>query len=120
MQVVVTGSFDDLRSRHVRFLEEASKLGDVHVLLWSDEAVRALEGQAPKLPEAERAYLLQANRYVEQVTLVTSQVERDAIPQVEKIRPDDRGWWTRRTTMLRKEHFASRAAWDIALCEIKT
>ena len=88
MQVAVTGSFDDLRSRHVRFLEEASKLGDVHVLLWSDETLRALEGQAPKLSEAERVYLLQANRYVEQVTLVTGQVERDAIPQVEKIRPD--------------------------------
>jgi len=88
MQVVVTGSFDDLRSRHVRFLEEASKLGDVHVLLWSDETLRALEGQAPKLSEAERVYLLQANRYVEQVTLVTGQVERNAIPQVEKIRPD--------------------------------
>ena len=88
MQVVVTGSFDDLRSRHVRFLEEASKLGDVHVLLWSDETLRALEGKAPKLSEAERTYLLQANRYVEQVTQVTGQVERNAIPQVEKIRPD--------------------------------
>jgi cytidyltransferase-like protein len=88
MQVVVTGSFDDLRSRHVRFLEQASKLGDVHVLLWSDETLRALEGKAPKLSEAERVYLLQANRYVEQVTLVTGQVERDAVPQVENIRPD--------------------------------
>jgi cytidyltransferase-like protein len=87
MQVVVTGSFDDLRSRHVRFLEEASKLGDVHVLLWSDETLRALEGQASKLSEAERIYLLQANRYVGQVTLVTGRVERDAI-QVDEVQPD--------------------------------
>jgi cytidyltransferase-like protein len=106
MQVVVTGSFDDLRSRHVRFLEEASKLGDVHVLLWSDETLRALEGQAPKLSEAERAYLLQANRYVEQVTLVTSQVERDAIPQVEKIRPE---MWV--------VDEANDNAWKRAFCE---
>jgi cytidyltransferase-like protein len=88
VQVVVTGSFDDLRSNHVRFLEEASNSGDVHVLLWSDEVIRALEGKAPKLLEAERVYLLQANRYVGQVTLVTGQVERDAIPQVEKTQPD--------------------------------
>ena len=39
--VVVTGGYDDLKSRHVRFLEEASKFGNVHVLLWADEAVRA-------------------------------------------------------------------------------
>jgi cytidyltransferase-like protein len=88
VQVVVTGSFDDLRSNHVRFLEEASKLGDVHVLLWSDEVIRALEGKAPKLPEAERAYLLQANRYVGQVTLVTGRVEQDAILQVDEVQPD--------------------------------
>jgi cytidyltransferase-like protein len=84
----MTGDFDDLRSRHIRFLEEASKLGDVHVLLWSDETLRALEGKTPKLPEAERVYLLQAIRYVSQVTLVTGQVERDAILQVDKVRPD--------------------------------
>ena len=39
-KAVVTGSFDDIRSRHMRFLEEASRLEDVHVLLWSDEVIR--------------------------------------------------------------------------------
>ena len=67
--IVVTGSFDDLRSRHVRFLEEAARLGRVHVLLWSDEAVRSLEGKPPKFPQAERHYLLEAIRYVDRVTL---------------------------------------------------
>lgn len=86
-KVVVVGSFDDLRSRHFRFLEEASKLGDVHVLLWSDETVCSLEGKAPKLPQEERFYLLQAIRYVRQVTLVRGQIERDAIRQVDAIQP---------------------------------
>jgi glycerol-3-phosphate cytidylyltransferase-like family protein len=49
-KVIVTGSFDDLRSRHVRFLEEASRLGSVTVLLWSDAAAEALEGTPPKFP----------------------------------------------------------------------
>ncbi len=44
--VVVTGSFDDMRSRHIRFLEEAAQLGQVRVLVWDDEAVRAAGGQA--------------------------------------------------------------------------
>ena len=40
--VVVSGSFDDIHSRDIRFLEEAAKLGHLHVLLWSDEVVRQL------------------------------------------------------------------------------
>jgi cytidyltransferase-like protein len=87
-KAVVTGGFDGLRSRHVRFLEEASRLGDVHVLLWPDEAVRAMEGQGPRFPLAERLYLLQAIRYVRQITVARGPFERDAIPQVDEIRPD--------------------------------
>jgi cytidyltransferase-like protein len=87
LKVVVTGSFDDLKSRHVRFLEEASKLGDVHVLLWSDDAVRALTGTASRFPQEERLYLLQAIRNVSQVSLVPPPVERDTIPGLAAIQP---------------------------------
>ena len=86
--VVVTGSFDDFKSQHVRFLEEASKFGDVHALLWPDETVRALEGHAPKFPQEERLYLLQTDRYIKDVRLVTGQVARDSIPQVGGIKPE--------------------------------
>ncbi len=86
--VVVTGGFDDFKSRHVRLLEEAAKLGDVHVLLWSDESVRALEGHPPNFPQAERLYLLHADRYVKDARLVTGQVDRDSIPQVGEINPE--------------------------------
>src|SRR3990172_12934980 len=57
-QVVVCGSFDDIRSQQVRFLEEAAKHGSVSVLLWNDASVRRLTGVPPKFPEAERLYLL--------------------------------------------------------------
>ena len=72
MTIVITpGSFDDLRSRQVRLLEEAAKLGELQVLLWSDEVARRLEGKALKFPEAERQYLVDAVRYVNRVALVT-------------------------------------------------
>jgi cytidyltransferase-like protein len=87
-KLVVTGSFDNLRSSDVRFLEEASEAGDVHVLLWSDETARCLDGKAPKFTAAERLYLLQAIRYVGEVTLVTGRVEPDAIPQMGEVRPE--------------------------------
>ena len=43
--VVVSGSFDDLRSPHIRFLEEAAKRGDLHVQLWSDDLFQSREGR---------------------------------------------------------------------------
>jgi len=87
-KLVVTGSFDNLRSSDVRFLEEASKSGDVRVLLWSDETARCLEGKAPEFTAEERLYLLQAIRYVREVRLVTGRVEPDAIPQTDEVQPE--------------------------------
>ena len=86
--VVVTGSFDNLGSKQVRFLEGASTLGRVHVMMWSDEVVRALEGKTPEFPAQERLYLLQAIRYVGDVRVVTGQVERDTIPEIDETRPE--------------------------------
>lgn len=86
--VAVAGAFDDFRSRHVRLLEEAAKLGDVHVLLWSDESVRALTGRGPNFPQAERKYLLEACRYVKAVRLVSDQIDGDALPQAGELKPE--------------------------------
>ena len=87
-RVAVTGSFDNLRSKHVRFLEEAAKLGNVHVALWSDETCHAMEGRPPKFPEQERLYLLQSLRFVEHVTLVSSITDSKTSPDANGIKPD--------------------------------
>lgn len=87
--VAVCGAFDNLRSRDVRFLEEAGKLGAVHVLLWSDEMVVALTGKLPKFPLAERHYLLQAIRYVQGVAQIDSlPYNPDALPSIAGLQPD--------------------------------
>ena len=86
--VVVTGGFDDLKSRHIRFLEEASRQGDVHVLLWSDKMLAAADGHAPKFLQEERLYVVQAIRYVHRVTLVTGQSEKDLLADVTRIQPE--------------------------------
>ena len=82
-QVVVTGAFDDLRSGHIRFLEEAARLGEVTVLLWADEMVRQFEGKGPKFLEAERAYFLRAIRFVRRVLLVGKSEVRDPRSEVD-------------------------------------
>ena len=78
--VVVTGAFDDLRSRHIRFLEEASKFGELTVLLWPDRTVRELTGKPPVFPEAERVYFLNAIRHVHRVIPVSGAANPDALP----------------------------------------
>ena len=75
--IIVTGSFDDFRSHHMRLLDEASKLGDLHVLLLSDMALRTLNGVSPKLTQEERLYLLQSIRYVKDVTIIDKPLEQE-------------------------------------------
>ncbi len=84
--VFVSASFDDLRSPEMRFLQEASRLGSVHVLLWSDALVSRLEGREPKFPQAERLYLLESIRYAGQVTLVDDLPRRDSLPDLKEMR----------------------------------
>jgi len=87
-QVVVCGGFDDMRSQHIRFLEEASKLGEVTVRLWTDNLIKQQQGQAPQFPQAERLYFLRAVRFVRQVQLVTKPFDADALPEGIRLKPD--------------------------------
>jgi cytidyltransferase-like protein len=80
-KVIVSGSFDDVRSRDLRFLQEAAKLGELTVLLWSDEAIKKFSNQAPKFPFAERVYFLNAVRYVTRVIEQPFGVSSDALPE---------------------------------------
>jgi len=86
--VVLSGVFDNFKSSHIRLLEEASKLGSLHVLLWTDELARSVNKQAPKLPQEERLYLMQAMRYVHNVTLVNEGDVLNTLPEVEAPAPD--------------------------------
>src|SRR5262249_23763113 len=69
-QVAVTGAFDDLRPGTLRFLQESARFGDVTILLWEDDVVRATSGKPPAFPLAERAYCLQSLRWVKSVAPV--------------------------------------------------
>ena len=81
LQVVVSGGFDDIKSRDLRFLEESAKLGELTVLLWPDETLQRLTGKAPKFPLAERKYFLNAVRYVSRVIEADGSAGFDALPK---------------------------------------
>lgn len=74
--VIVSGSFDDMRARDLRFLQEASKYGYLHALVWGDDVIVG----RPKFPEKERMYMMDAIRYVDRATLVTKLTDKDGLP----------------------------------------
>jgi cytidyltransferase-like protein len=79
-KVLVSGAFDDVRSRDLRFLQEAGRLGEVKVLLWTDGAIQKHAGRAPKFPLAERRYFLDAVRYVNSVVEFDAMASADELP----------------------------------------
>jgi len=87
LQVTVSGGFDDIKARDLRFLEAASKLGELTVCLWPDSMIQRYGGKAPKFPLAERAYFLNAVRYVGRVIPLAGQAAPDALPEMDGFHP---------------------------------
>lgn len=86
-QVVLTnGCFDLLHVGHLRYLQEARRLGDLLIVgVNSDESVRTLKGESrPIVPEAERAELIAGLECVDYVTIFS---EPTAIDLVNLIQP---------------------------------
>ncbi|MCX7992690.1 MAG: D-glycero-beta-D-manno-heptose 1-phosphate adenylyltransferase [Fimbriimonadales bacterium] len=86
-QVVLTnGCFDLLHGGHLRYLQEARRLGDLLVVgVNSDESVRQLKGDSrPILSEAERAELVAGLECVDYVTIFP---EPTAIELVKLVQP---------------------------------
>ncbi len=81
IDVVLSASFDNMRAPDIRLLHEASALGAVHVCLWDDATVKALTGESPKFPQAERLYYVQALTYVSTVSLVDGLASADELPE---------------------------------------
>ena len=84
--VLANGCFDILHVGHVRYLEEARKLGDVLVVaVNSDRSVSVLKGAGrPILDERERVALVSALRCVDHVVVFD---EADVSRVIDVLRP---------------------------------
>ncbi len=68
IRVLAGGVFDILHVGHVHFLKQARELGDeLVVIVAHDETVRKLKHREPINPAEDRAELLRAIRYVDEV-----------------------------------------------------
>lgn len=88
--VLAGGCFDILHMGHVKFLENAKKLGDVlFVLLESDESVKKLKGRdRPINQQEERAGVLEALETVNHVVLLKNmKTDNDYDNLITQIKP---------------------------------
>jgi D-glycero-beta-D-manno-heptose 1-phosphate adenylyltransferase len=85
--VLANGCFDTLHVGHIRYLEGARREGDILVVaVNSDSSVCALKGPGrPILPEAARAALVGALRFVDYVLLFS---EPNVEALLQELRPD--------------------------------
>ncbi len=87
-RVLVSAPLDDLRIADYRFLDEASRLGDLHVLLWSDETIQSVTGKAPKFPLPEREYTARAIRYVSSLAILQGAESADTLTARSSPKPE--------------------------------
>ena len=79
--VVILGAFDNLRSRDVRFIEEASKSGELTILVYPDQTIRTQTGKDAQFPLQERLYMLRALRFAAGAFPLDSSAPGNVLPQ---------------------------------------
>jgi len=85
--VFTNGVFDLLHPGHIRYLQDARKLGDVLIVgINSDRSVRAIKGpERPITRESERAEILAALECVDAVAIFNEETPAEII---RRIQPD--------------------------------
>lgn len=88
--VLASGVFDLLHYGHIRFLEEAKRLGGpdsrLVVIVARDETVLRLKGRRPIIPEDQRRALVEALKVVDEALLGYEDMKLEAV--IERVRPD--------------------------------
>ena len=81
--ILVSGGFDPIHSGHIKLIKEASKYGNIVVLLNSDEWLKNKKGKA-FLPFEEREVIMNALKYVIDV-IVCGEIDNTCIDGLKKV-----------------------------------
>ena len=88
-KVIVTGCYDWFHSGHVRFFEEVSEFGELHVVVGHDANIELLKGEGhPMYKEDERCFVVGSIRFVHRAYVSSGNGWLDAEPEIERIKPD--------------------------------
>ncbi len=83
-RVVATGTFDIIHPGHIRFLQEAKKLGDELIVIVAREK-NVKHKPKPVVPEEQRRKVVEAIKYVDRAILGD---ENDIFKPIEELKPD--------------------------------
>ena len=92
-QILISGSFDDIRTADISFFKAASEKGKVTLILWSDEQHREVYKTGPRFSLAERLYFTESVKYIDQVVSIDGVFNKDELPARAFIRPASEQIW---------------------------
>ena len=85
-RVLVAGTFDLIHAGHIYLINEASKLGDVYVVVATDDNREIFSGERPIIPQEQRLEIIKNLKNVKDARLGRS--DNDTLKTVEEIKPD--------------------------------
>ncbi len=83
--VMLAGTFDIIHTGHIHLINEAAKIGKVHVIIARDSSVAKYKGQPPILPEKQRLKIVQGLKGVESARLGS---ENGKLIRIAEFNPD--------------------------------
>jgi len=84
--VLIAGTFDLLHPGHIYLVNEAAKMGDVYVIVATDQNRKLYSGESPIIPENQRLEVMMSVKNVKEARLGRS--DNDTLKTVEEINPD--------------------------------
>ncbi|MFX0025245.1 MAG: adenylyltransferase/cytidyltransferase family protein [Candidatus Hermodarchaeota archaeon] len=85
-KVLVAGTFDIIHPGHIFLFNEAAKVGDVYVIVATDDNRELYSGERPIIPEQQRLEVVKNIKNVKEARLGRS--DNDTLKTVEEINPD--------------------------------
>jgi FAD synthetase len=85
-RVLIAGCFDLLHAGHIYLINEASKLGDVYVVVATDRNRKIYSGDSPIVSQDQRLEVIKSIKNVKEARLGRS--DNDTLKTVEEINPD--------------------------------
>ena len=89
--VMVSGGFDPLHIGHVRYIQEAKKLGDRLVVVLNNDNWFKVKGKPVFMSDKERKEIIEALKCVDEVVISSHSADTNDISvcqEILKIRPD--------------------------------
>jgi FAD synthetase len=85
-RVLIAGTFDLIHPGHIYLINEAAKMGNVHVVIATDKNREKYSGEKPIVPEQQRLEVIKSIKNVTAARL--GRHDNDTLKTVEEINPD--------------------------------